>query len=392
MLVEVEDDLPDVSDNLFAVCPHGGCEEELQAAQRPVFREIHDDLVTAVRVIEPLKRDLSAHPLVLEWHSLSLQKRRFVVVAFHIRKPPWDMVLVELEEAGDSEELPFCLAVQLGRQSIHSDIAFCHELARAASDWVLFRLSIGDLTVDYGIFQAAERKELSRSELRQAAAEMKQVMLAAKAAKLAQGLTANKKRKSRNSNKRKSKGKRSQTLAPDVSDMEWNSASESGGSASDFGADTGSVAAPASSSAGPARRGSASDFAADTSSVAAPASSSAGPARSKRVKQSRSIPWGPFQIAPIVPAAGHSGWGAICGQHCDRGNSLSCKKAMNRGSLTDAECVLRLKRWLLAGHSDQNWPVHRRRSHHVELGGKGLQDFAQGMSEEAMDALVASWA
>ena len=366
MLVEAEDDLPDVSDNLFAVCPHGGCDEELQAAQRPVFREIHDDLVTAVRVIEPLKRDLSAHPLVLEWHSLSLQKRRFVVVAFHIRKPPWDMVLVELEEAGDSEELPFCLAAQLGRQSIHSDIAFCHELARAASDWVLFRLSIGDLTVDYGIFQAAERKELSRSELRQAAAEMKQVMLAAKAAKLAQGLTANKKRKSRNSNKRKSKGKRSQTLAPDVSDMEWNSASESGGSASDFGA--------------------------DTSSVAAPASSSAGPARSKRVKQSRSIPWGPFQIAPIVPAAGHSGWGAICGQHCDRGNSLSCKKAMNRGSLTDAECVLRLKRWLLAGHSDQNWPVHRRRSHHVELGGKGLQDFAQGMSEEAMDALVASWA
>jgi hypothetical protein len=46
--------------------------------------------------------------------------------------------------------------------------------------------------------------------------------------------------------------------------MEWNSASESGGSASDFGADTGSVAAPASSYAGPARRGSASDFAADT--------------------------------------------------------------------------------------------------------------------------------
>ena len=205
MLVEAEDDLPDVSDNLFAVCPHGGCEEELQAAQRPVFREIHDDLVTAVRVIEPLKRDLSAHPLVLEWHSLSLQKRRFVVVAFHIRKPPWDMVLVELEEAGDSEELPFCLAVQLGRQSIHSDIAFCHELARAASDWVLFRLSIGDLTVDYGIFQAAERKELSRSELRQAAAEMKQVMLAAKAAKLAQGLTANKKGKAETPTNEKAK-------------------------------------------------------------------------------------------------------------------------------------------------------------------------------------------
>ena len=56
--------------------------------------------------------------------------------------------------------------------------------------------------------------------------------------------------------------------------------------------------------------------------------------------------------------------------------------------MRNASCVWR---WLLAGHSDQNWPVHRRRSHHVELGGKGLQDFAQGMSEEAMDALVASW-
>ena len=193
---------------------------------------------------------------------------------------------------------------------------------------------------------------------------MKQVMLAAKAAKLAQGWTANKKRKTRNTSKRKSKAKRSQTLAPDVSDLGWNS--ESGQSASDFEA--------------------------EPSSVPAPASSSAGLAHPKRAKQSRSIPWGPFQIAPIVPAAGHSGWGAICGQHCDRGNSLSCKKAMGRGSLTDSECVLRLKRWLLAGHSDQDWPVHRQRSHHVEMGGKGLQDFAHGLAEEDMDALVASWA
>ena len=36
-------------------------------------------------------------------------------------------------------------------------------------------------------------------------------------------------------------------------------------------------------------------------------------------------------------------------------------------------------------------PIHRQRSHHVELGGKGLQDFAEGMSEAEMDALVESW-
>ena len=364
MLVEAEDDLPDVSDNLFSVCPHGGCDEELQAAQRPVFREIHDDLVTAVRVIEPLKRDLSAHPLVLEWHSLSLQKRRFVVVAFHIRKPPWDMVLVELEEAGDSEELPFCLAVQLGRQSIHSDIAFCHELARAASDWVLFRLSIGDLTVDYGIFQAAERKELSRSELRQAAAEMKQVMLAAKAAKLAQGLTANKKGKAETptNEKAKASGRRP-----------WLQM---------FRTWSGIL---------PLKAGAQLQTLRQTPAVlqrlllrpldrlALSVSSSLGPFPGVHSKSRR-------LFRPLATVVGEPSADSIATEE-----TVSCKKAMNRGSLTDAECVLRLKRWLLAGHSDQNWPVHRRRSHHVELGGKGLQDFAQGMSEEAMDALVASW-
>ena len=139
MLVDTEDDLPDVSDTLFAVCSHGGCEATLEEAQRSIFRDIHDDLVTAVRVHEPLKRDLSAHPLVLEWLSESLERRRFVVVAFNVRKPLWDMVLVELDQVGGAQQLPCCLAMQAGRPIIHSDIAFCHALASAASDWVLFR-------------------------------------------------------------------------------------------------------------------------------------------------------------------------------------------------------------------------------------------------------------
>ena len=32
------------------------------------------------------------------------------------------------------------------------------------------------------------------------------------------------------------------------------------------------------------------------------------------------------------------------------------KGCKSRGSLTDAECILRLKRWLIAGCSDSNWP------------------------------------
>ena len=365
---------------MFSVCPPAGCEASLEEEERLAFHELHADLVTAVRTHEPLKRDLSAHPLALQWWSQSLQQNRFAVVAFHVRKPPYDMVLLELDALGRSpgEDGRFPLQVQkIGGghclSLIRSDIDFCHELARAASDWVLYRLKLGDLSCDFSIFDVLERTELTRASLRQAEQEMRQILRATKAAKLAQGLAAAKKRKKRSKPKGSQKTKRPQALASDVSDEDWGN--ESSNSASDFGlGDEDAVLEAAASSRD------------------APASSSAAPVHSSgRRKQSRSIPWGPFQLAPIVPASGQSGWGAICGQHRDRGNNLSCKKAMNRGDLTDAECVLRLKRWLLAGCEDQSWPIHRQRSHHVEMGGKGLQDFAEGMSEEAMDALVASW-
>lgn len=227
---------------------------------------------------------------------------------------------------------------------------------------------------DFDVFNIVGRTELSRESLRRSAEELREIQRAAKAAKLAQGLTAPKKRKQRSQAKGKQK-KRPLAMqdAEDLSGEDWGSES----SASD--------------------RFSEEEMAADDAD-GGPASSSAVPALSagrvpaaRRRKQARAIPWGPFQIAPIVPSSGQTGWGAICGQHRDRGNTLSCKKAVSRGALTDAQCILRLKRWLIAGCHDAAWPSHRQRSHHVELGGKGLQDFAEGMSEAEMDALVASW-
>ena len=113
--------------------------------------------------------------------------------------------------------------------------------------------------------------------------------------------------------------------------------------------------------------------------------------RTNRTNQRRGVPWGPFILSPIVPKTGHSGWGAICGMHKDRGegqNSL-CKKAVSMGTtLSNADCILRLKRWLIAGMDDSEFPRHRMRSHHVSLGGVGLGAFAHGMSEEELDARV----
>lgn len=364
----------------------------MQDAEVQAFREIHDDLVTAVRVHEPVKRDLSAHPLVLQWCSRQTRQQKHVVVAFNVRKPPWDVVMLQLEtlDAHNGRHCPFVLRMQsppavFSLQSLRSDIEFCHALAREASDWVLFRLTVGDLGAEFASFRIVERNELNRQALRQSAEEMKQIQRAAKAAKLAQGLAAQKKRKKRAPGKRQSKGKGQGPLAApgaqDISDAEWGSAScslsqeEDAIPAAGHGAASSSAAGPAGSS--PTNPGA--------------SSLSAGHVGSKRQKQARAIPWGPFQLAPIVPASGHSGWGAICGQHCDRGNTLSCKKAVSRGALSDSECILRLKRWLLAGCSDSGWPIHRQRSHHVELGSKGLQEFADGMSEAEMDAIVAAW-
>ena len=99
-------------------------------------------------------------------------------------------------------------------------------------------------------------------------------------------------------------------------------------------------------------------------------------------------------VEPSKPEQFHgalSNWRRLFQQAVKLGGARSAASIASRGSLTDAECILRLRRWLIAGCSDSNWPVHRQRAHHVDLAGKALQDFTQGMSEAEMDALVASW-
>ena len=68
----------------------------------------------------------------------------------------------------------------------------------------------------------------------------------------------------------------------------------------------------------------------------------------------------------------------------DEHNTL-CKKAVSLSGLGNSQCILRLKRWLIAGVDDGGFPPHRQRSHHVSLGGRGLQDFSEGMDEPELD-------
>ena len=58
------------------------------------------------------------------------------------------------------------------------------------------------------------------------------------------------------------------------------------------------------------------------------------------------------------------------------------------GRLSHSACILRLKRWLLAGLNDAELSVQNARSDHVAMGGPGLQAFAEGPSEEEMDEKI----
>ena len=98
------------------------------------------------------------------------------------------------------------------------------DLAREASDWLLFLLKVGEITGAFASFRIVGRAALDRYTLRRAAEEMKQIQRAAKAAKLAPGLTAIKKRKRRTQGKRKtSQRPLAASAAQDISDAEWAS-------------------------------------------------------------------------------------------------------------------------------------------------------------------------
>ena len=117
--------------------------------------------------------------------------------------------------------------------------------------------------------------------------------------------------------------------------------------------------------------------------------SRAAPAAESR--QDRAIRWGPFSLAEVWSRGALVGAGATCARHedADGRTATPCKKSIRFGqnNLTLNECMLRLKRWLIAGLDDSSWPPEARH-HHVKLGGPGLRDFAAGLDEPTLDELA----
>lgn len=113
----------------------------------------------------------------------------------------------------------------------------------------------------------------------------------------------------------------------------------------------------------------------------------------RAARGSRAVQWGCFQIAAIYLHGEHVGFGATCGRHLDtvRASDTQCKKSVRWGleGLAPDQCVLRLKRWCLAGFEQEAHWGDCTRTRHVALGGAGLRAFADGPGEAELDELLA---
>ena len=111
-------------------------------------------------------------------------------------------------------------------------------------------------------------------------------------------------------------------------------------------------------------------------------------------RQKASEPWGTgsWDIAPIKRKSDGvvTGCGAHCRGHLDQGATLVCKKAVTFGKSGLSYDILRLriKRWLVAGLDDAEWPLDAMRSEHVGMGGVYLCEFEEGLSEEDCDRIA----
>jgi hypothetical protein len=106
--------------------------------------------------------------------------------------------------------------------------------------------------------------------------------------------------------------------------------------------------------------------------------------------------WGTcgFSLAPVYRAGVQVGYGAKCGRHRNIGEihgDVECKKSVTFGAaeLTEATCILRLKRWLVSAYTcESGWDPTCLRREHVKTGGPALINLAEGLTEVELDEIV----
>ena len=389
---EAFDGSPDDPQPLFATCLPGSCPHMLDHEQQTFFYDFHKMVLEVILRKGPGPNACAQEPLLLQFKSAFCPVEPCVVVAYHTRKKPIEVALVNLkpvyvEDAG--RHILFALALEASAEGyfpFQDSVEFLVALARRAIDWTVSILVAGPVRklchFDIVGAEAVSFADLQGQIKREA--ELKAALQAVKRLTQKKRPAPRQGRSTARKFPRKSCGAPTSEVVP--SEGEW----EEGSSSSDS-SDSNPDLAEGPPSPLPAVRPAVA-FGRDEAS-AATGHGEPAPRQPRRQNQRRGHVWGScpaFQLAPIhadgslVP----TGWGAICGRHVDPGRpNLQCKKAMSNRGLSDEECQLRLKRWLVQGLDDQAWGSNKREAH-VSMGGAQMSQYADGLCSADLDAAV----
>ena len=116
-------------------------------------------------------------------------------------------------------------------------------------------------------------------------------------------------------------------------------------------------------------------------------------------REKRGTDWHGFSIASVMQTQDDGtmlqiGWGCVCGRHRnshDKPKSAACKKQITYGLpgssfLNDAQCIVRLKRWLVLGLYLRE--STRQRQDHLDFNARELTDLSEEDCDELMSAHV----
>ena len=412
---------------LTPICPKDGCMHSLPDAGLAVVQSLHDRFWFIVRHHAPRPRAVAQEVLLLSLHSEAANMSKDVAVMFHTRKAPWEAALLLLHRVSipglAAEGVAFSLAFSASAEEdlafgrvpaleMTSDRVLFVNLAKAASDWTFHFLEVGRVAAlsRFDIVAVTPFEERSFAEKAKGAEEAANALQALNIL-----LGKNKKRSAgsrpqegKEPNPRLEKRPKTKVSAERVllgmdsgSEHGSNNSQESDGDEAVVDVDLGSMARPEMADhfdpASFSHHFSPSPVATGAGGVKSDAlpplrlgHGSAG-VSSTAIRQRRGAQWGPFNLAPIYTDGVKTGYGAICGLHsnADDAPNIYCRKALTIGELSDEECRVRLKRWLLAGLRDDDWPEGQGRSMHLSLGGLRLVDFSLGDPEAVLDRRVA---
>lgn len=405
---------------LIPSCPKNGCMHSLPDAGSAVVQSLHDRFWFIVKHHAPKPNAVAKEVLLLSLRSDTAGVSKDVAVMFHTRKAPLEAALLVLQRCVlhnlAEQGIAFSLACSGSAEEdmasgkapfldLTSDRVLFVELARLASDWTFHFMEVGPVT-SLARFDVLAVTAFEESSFEKAAREAAEASTALHALNLLLG--QNKKRSAPSQSRpdqvrvagAKAGKQRKSALSSERALMGFECESEHGSNNSEESEDEGVghlVGHGAS-----IRPAMADHLDMDPATFAnpVPAVGALPPLRlqashtpgktSAVVRHRRGEQWGPFSLAPIYSEGVRTGYGAICGLHhnSDDAPGISCRKALTIEELSEEDCRLRLKRWLVAGLNDHHWPEDQGRSMHLSLGGLRLVDFSSGDPEPVLDRQV----